>query len=350
MPLSIVRNAELKSLNTFGVAASAASLITLEHESQLAELRAALADGPAPFVLGAGSNVLFTAEVPGTVLRVRLRGVRIVSDDAHGVVVEAAAGEDWDALVRWSLEQHCYGLENLALIPGTAGAAPIQNIGAYGVELSDVFESLDAIDLDSGVTATMSVADCAFGYRDSVFKRTGAGRWLVLRVRLRLARRAQLRLEHGDIGLALSAAGIASPTPADVAAAVRRVRRAKLPDPAQLGNAGSFFKNPIVSTAQAQRLLAGNPGVPNYPAVLDGAAARKLSAAWLIESCGWKGARDGDAGVDTRHALVLVNHGQATGAQLLGLAARIRDSVEERFGVRLEAEAVLLPRPPDWER
>lgn len=349
MTLSIVRNAPLQSLNTFGVAASAGTLITLDHEFQLAELRAALADGPAPFVLGGGSNVLFTADVPGTILRVRLRGIRILSDDARGVIVEAAAGEDWDGLVRWSLAQRCYGLENLALIPGTAGAAPIQNIGAYGVELSDVFDSLDAVDLGSGKRATLAAADCAFGYRDSVFKHPEGARWLVLRVRLRLSRTARLRLDHGDIGKSLSAAGVRTPTPYDVAEAISTVRRAKLPDPAQLGNAGSFFKNPIVSIALAEQLLAEHPELPNYPAVLEGVAARKLSAAWLIEACGWKGIRDGDAGVDARHALVLVNHGQATGAQLMALAARIRGSVQERFGVRLEAEAVLLPTPAGWE-
>ncbi len=347
MTLSIVRNAPLKSLNTFGVAANAATLITLEHEAQLPELRPALAAEPAPFVLGGGSNVLFTADVPGTILRVRLRGVRIVSDDARGVIVEAAAGEDWDGLVRWSLAQHCYGLENLALIPGTVGAAPIQNIGAYGVELSDVFDSLDAIDLGSGKTATLSAADCAFGYRDSIFKRPGPNR-LVLRVRLRLSRTAPARLSHGEIGQALHAAGVDNPTPADVADAVRQVRMSKLPDPARLGNAGSFFKNPIVSAAHAGQLLAEYPGAPNYPAVLAGVAARKLSAAWLIEACGWKGVREGDAGVDARHALVLVNYGQATGAQLIGLATRIRASVHQRFNIRLEAEAVLLPTPEGW--
>jgi len=349
MTLSIVRNAPLQSLNTFGVAASAGTLITLDNQSQLAELRAALADGPAPFVLGGGSNVLFTADVPGTILRVRLRGIRIVSDDRRGVLIEAAAGEDWDGLVRWSLAQRCYGLENLALIPGSAGAAPIQNIGAYGVELSDIFDSLDAVDLESGASATLAADDCAFGYRDSVFKRPGGPRWLVLRVRLRLSRTTHLRLDHGDIGRSLNTAGVRRPTPYDVAEAVRRVRRAKLPDPTQLGNAGSFFKNPIVSIARAGQLLAEHPDVPNYPAVLAGVAARKLSAAWLIEACGWKGMRKGDAGVDARHALVLVNHGEATGAQLIGLAARIRASVQERFGVRLEAEAVLLPTPAGWE-
>ena len=343
--LRIEHDAPLRALNTFGVAARAARLITLETEEQLPELRAALGGAAEAFVLGGGSNVLFTADVPGTVLRVALRGVRIVREDGDAVEVEAAAGEDWDALVRWTLAQGLCGLENLSLIPGTVGAAPIQNIGAYGVELQEVFDSLDAISLRTGEAMRFGAAECAFGYRDSFFKRSAGRDWLILRVRLRLSRTPRLHLSYGDIGQSLRDAGVLTPTASDVAAAVRRIRTARLPDPARLGNAGSFFKNPIVPAAFAEDLRSAHPAAPAWPAALRGAPAVKLSAAWLIERCGWKGVRAGDAGVDARHALVLVNHGSATGAELLALAERIRASVEERFGVRLEPEPVLVPAP-----
>ncbi len=343
MALSIVHDAPLRALNSFGVAAQAERLISLDDEAQLPELHAALADGPAPFVLGGGSNVLFTANVPGTVLRVALRGVRMLGEDGDAVTVEAAAGENWDALVRWSLAQGLCGLENLSMIPGTVGAAPIQNIGAYGVELREVFDSLDAVDLRTGEPARFSAADCAFHYRDSTFKHGDAARWLIVRVRLRLSRTPRLRLSYGELGQRLHEAGIDAPGASDVAAIVRRIRTERLPDPARLGNAGSFFQNPIVPAAFGNGFCAAHPAAPTYPATLGDAPALKLSAAWLIERCGWKGIRDGDAGVDARHALVLVNHGVASGAQLLALATRIRESVHARFGVWLETEPVLVP-------
>jgi len=287
-------------------------------------------------------------------VQMALRGLRIVQDDGNTVIVEAAAGEAWDPLVRWTLSQGLAGLENLALIPGTVGAAPIQNIGAYGVELRDHFESLDAIDLEGGTTAKSSTAgltgglttrftaaDCAFGYRDSVFKQAGAAHWLVTSVRLRLSRVADLKLDYGEIRAELADAHISAPTPTDVADAVRRIRRRKLPDPAVIGNAGSFFKNPLIEPDHATSLSSREPGLPCWPS----GDQVKVSAAWMIERCGFKGMRVGDAGVHDRHALVLVNHGHARGSEILALAGRIQDAVATRFGIRLEAEPVVVGAP-----
>jgi UDP-N-acetylmuramate dehydrogenase len=336
-----IANAPLARLNTFGIDVRARELWRLDA---LADLPAVLASlrrepgGDAPLVLGGGSNLLLTGDLDRPVLQVALRGRRTVPDRGTGVVVEAAAGESWDGLVRWTLMQGLAGLENLALIPGTVGAAPIQNIGAYGVEQREVFESLDAVDLRTGVLRRFAAADCAFGYRDSVFKRPGGEHWLVVAVRYRLDRNAvRAHPDHGELRDELGRAGIAAPSPTDIATAVTAIRRRKLPDPAVLGNAGSFFKNPLVDPALARALRARVPGLPAWCA----GDRVKLSAAWMIERCGWKGYRDGDAGVHAAHALVLVNHGRASGAELLGLARRIRDSVRERFGIELEPEPVV---------
>jgi len=332
-------DAPLDALNTFGIAARARVLWRVEDAADLPAVLAALRDDPAgpPLVLGGGSNLLLTGDIGQPVLQVALKGRRIISDDGDGVLVEAAAGESWDGLVRWTLAQGAAGLENLALIPGTVGAAPIQNIGAYGVELRECFDSLDAIDLRGGAARRFGAAECAFGYRDSVFKQPGGGRWLITAVRLRLSRSPRLRLDYGDLRQELTRSGVVTPSATDVANAVSAIRRRKLPDPAVLGNAGSFFRNPIVCPAFAASLHEREPGLPAWP---DGPRV-KLSAAWMIDRCGWKGHREGDAGVHAAHALVLVNHGHASGLQLLSLARRIRESVRDRFGVMLEPEPLI---------
>jgi UDP-N-acetylmuramate dehydrogenase len=248
--------------------------------------------------------------------------------------VRAEAGAGWDALVDWTLARGLAGLENLALIPGLVGAAPIQNIGAYGVEVAETIAVVEAWDRVERRALRLGHEDCAFGYRDSLFKRVPE-RWIVTAVEFRLARSAPLRLDYAGVREELEAMGVTGPGPRDVAEAVRRLRRRKLPDPARIGNAGSFFKNPVVAQERAAQLRASFDGLPAYPA---GAGLAKLSAAWLIEHCGWKGHRDGDAGIAAQHALVLVNHGLASGAELLALARRVAASVEERFGVRLEPE------------
>jgi UDP-N-acetylmuramate dehydrogenase len=239
--------------------------------------------------------------------------------------------------VHWSLGHGFAGLENLVLIPGSVGAAPIQNIGAYGVEVREFVETVEAFDRRAGKLMRLGNADCAFAYRDSVFKRE-PGRYVVTAAEFLLPRRRELRLDYAGIGEELAAMGLDSPSHAAVADAVMRLRTRKLPNPALIGNAGSFFKNPVVEAALAAELVRANPALPSWPA----AEYRKLSAAWLIESCDFKGLREGDAGVSTQHALVLVNHGNATGAQIWALAQRIQASVKQRFGVMLEPEPLVL--------
>ncbi len=347
----VARDADLTPRNTFGVAARAPLLVEVDDAAALprvfADGVAGLADASL-LVLGGGSNLLFAGDPPGPVLALAAGGARVVSDDGERAVVRAEAGAPWHGFVTHALSLGLGGLENLALIPGTVGAAPIQNIGAYGVEVSDRIHAVEAFDRGSGGIRRLAPDACAFAYRDSLFKRDPA-RYVVTAVEFALSRRPRPRLDYAGIGEELAAMGVAAPRPADVAEAVCRIRRRKLPDPAVVGNAGSFFKNPIVPTAQAEALRARHPGLPVFPAApfpADAAAhgdpgrgeRRKLSAAWLIDACGWKGHRDGDAGVSPEHALVLVNHGRATGAQLLGLARRIAESVHARFGVALEPE------------
>jgi len=286
-------------------------------------------------VLGEGSNVLFAADFPGLILRTVFDGVRTIGDDGSTALVRTEAGAGWDALVDWTLARGLAGLENLALIPGLVGAAPIQNIGAYGAEVAESIATVEAWDRHTGRFERLAARQCGFAYRDSVFKREPE-RWIVTAVEFRLARQFHPRLDYAGVREELVAQGVtAEPTPQQVADAVRRLRRRKLPDPAVIGNAGSFFKNPIVEAALATRIRAAHPQAPVYPA---GEGCSKLSAAWLIDSCGWRGHRDGDAGISAQHALVLVNHGRASGTELLALARRVADSVAQRFGVRLEPE------------
>jgi UDP-N-acetylmuramate dehydrogenase len=260
------------------------------------------------------------------------------------VRVRVEAGHGWDALVNWSLAEGLAGLENLALIPGTVGAAPIQNIGAYGVEVREHVHVVEAFDRVRGEIVRLTRGDCKFAYRDSIFKRA-PDRYVVIAVEFELSRGLQFRLDYAGLAdellaMGIDAAALDGVRPSQVAEAVCRIRRRKLPDPAVLGNAGSFFKNPIVPAARAEALKAAHAALPVFRGNDD--ASRKLSAAWLIDACGWKGFREGDAGVAASHALVLVNHGQASGAQLLDLARRIAASVHERFGVALEPEPRII--------
>ncbi|MDP1789885.1 MAG: UDP-N-acetylmuramate dehydrogenase, partial [Methylibium sp.] len=254
-------------------------------------------------------------------------------------IVEAGAGENWHAFVGWTLEQGLPGLENLALIPGSVGAAPVQNIGAYGVELKDRFDSLDAIDLRTGAAITLDAAACRFGYRDSVFKQALAGRCLITRVRLRLPQPPTAVLGYLDLERRMADTGITHPTPRQVFDWVCEIRRAKLPDPAVIGNAGSFFKNPVVTPEQCRDSIARDPAIVHYP-MADGSF--KLAAGWLIDACGWKGKSIGQAGVYEKQALVLVNRGQAIGGEIVTLAQAIQESVYGRFGIRLEPEPVVV--------
>ena len=332
-------DADLSALNTFGLRARAARLLRLRAPDALLAAIATPGWATTPrLVLGGGSNLVLRGDFAGTVLKVEIAGRRLVREDTDAWIVEAGAGENWHDFVRWTLAQGWPGLENLSLIPGTVGAAPIQNIGAYGLEIVERFASLDAIDLETGECRVFTADDCAFGYRDSMFKRN-PGRWLVTAVRFRLPRPWQPVTRYADVAREMEARGVIEPTPLDISDAVIAIRRRKLPDPAKIGNAGSFFKNPVVDAAQCARLLAEHPAMPHYPQP-DG--QQKLAAGWLIEHAGWKGRNLGPVGSFERQALVLVNRGGATGADVERIAQAIMADVKVRFGVRLEPEPVFV--------
>jgi len=338
--LPLQHNFSLRQLNTFGIEASAASYLRI---TAVGQLRAALADpvlaAMPRLVLGGGSNLLLTGDFPGLVLHIALEGREILPGDADHVHVRAAAGENWHAFVQWTLEQGCGGLENLSLIPGTAGAAPIQNIGAYGLETKDLFHELSAFDPASGEIVTMTRADCRFAYRDSIFKQEAERGLIVLDVTFALPRQWQPNLRYAELAAAVAEQGLDAPTPRQVADTVIAIRRRKLPDPADIGNAGSFFKNPVVSAVQCAQLLQQFPALVHHTQP-DG--SEKLAAGWLIDQCGWKGRSMGAAGVYPKQALVLVNNGGATGADVQRLAAAIQADVAARFGVALEPEPVFV--------
>ena len=354
----VEKNVPLQAFNTFHIVAKAQRLVRVASAS---DVQAVLADpelGPAPkFVLGGGSNVVITGDVKPVVLKVEVMGRAKVAETARAHIVEIGAGEPWHDFVAWTLQQDWPGLENMALIPGTVGASPVQNVGAYGVELQDRFESLDAIDLQTGQVFTLNAAQCAFGYRDSVFKHGGSisvagqqalglkDRALILRVRFALPKVWKPVLGYADIEKKMAEHHCTQPTAQQIFDWVCEIRRAKLPDPAVIGNAGSFFKNPTVTPEQCADIIARDPKVVHY-LLADGSV--KLAAGWLIDSCGWKGKSVGQAGVYEKQALVLVNRGAgkdgngATGGEVMTLAKAIQTSVYERFGIRLEPEPVVV--------
>ncbi len=339
MKVVVQAGVSLKAYNTFGVDVAARYFAEAADDDQVRQALSASRERQVPLLLlGGGSNLLLTADVEALVLRMASRGIRLLADDGQRVEIEAEAGEPWHGFVQWTLRQGFVGLENLSLIPGTVGASPVQNIGAYGVELKDCFLGLTALDRHSGEVRAFDLQDCAFAYRDSLFKRE-SGRWIILRVRFTLSRNAPLHLDYGPVRQRLAEQGIEAPNASDVSRAICAIRSEKLPDPAVLGNAGSFFKNPLVPAELAERLQHIHADLVAYPQA-DGQV--KLAAGWLIERAGWKGFRDGDAGVHRLQALVLVNYGQASGQQLLALAQRIQADIAERFGVSLEIEPNVL--------
>ncbi len=345
-------NVPLQPYNSFGIVARAQQLVRIATEADVAAL---LADPQwaeqRTFVLGGGSNIVLTGDVKPLVLKVEIKGRRLVEETSRAWIVEAGAGENWSETVQWMVENGYPGLENLALIPGTVGGAPVQNIGAYGIELQDRFESLDAIDLETGLSFTLDAAQCAFGYRDSVFKHVAggpngfglAGRALITRVRFRLPKPWKAVVGYLDLERKMEETGNFTPDARDIFDWVCAIRRAKLPDWRVLGNAGSFFKNPTVTPEQCADIIARDPKIVHYP-MDDGSI--KLAAGWLIDACGWKGKSVGNAGVYERQALVLVNRGGAanpvTGGEVMTLAKAIQTSVYERFGIRLEPEPVVV--------
>ena len=345
-------NTPLQAYNSFGISAKALQLVRVRSD---ADVRAVLAEATlrdAPkFVLGGGSNIVLTGDVKPLVLKVEMKGMRLVEETDKAWIVEAAAGEKWHDLVAWTLEQGWPGLENMALIPGTVGASPVQNIGAYGVELQDRFHALDAIDLTTGQSFSLDAAQCAFGYRDSVFKHESsgangfglAGKALITRVRFDLRKDWKPVLGYLDLERKMAETGISQPTAQQIFEWVCAIRQAKLPDPVVIGNAGSFFKNPTVTQDQCDDIIAREPKVVHY--LLDDGRI-KLAAGWLIDACGWKGKTVGNAGVYDKQALVLVNVGgtehPCTGGEVMTLAKAIQTSVYERFGIRLEPEPVVV--------
>lgn len=328
----------LKIYNTFGIDAHAADLLVIESSEQLQELlkKQSSADF---FILGGGSNVLFRRDLSRSVLLNRIKGKSVVEEDENEVTIAIGGGENWHELVLWTLENNWGGLENLSLIPGTVGAAPIQNIGAYGVELKDVFAGLEAIELATGEEQVFSAEDCTFGYRDSYFKRTGKGKYFITQVYLTLKKQPQVNVSYGAIQDVLQAEGIQNPSIQDVSRAVIQIRSSKLPDPAKIGNGGSFFKNPELELSVFEQLQAHYPQIPHYSAPADKV---KVPAGWLIEQCGWKGQRRGNAGCYEKQALVLVNLGGASGTEIWALAEEIMASVKAKFGIELEVEVNVI--------
>lgn len=334
---------DLSTRNTLALPARAEFFATVERIEQLATLaRHPDLAGRRRFVLGGGSNLVLTGDFPGLVLRMNIKGKSLAGEDGEHYYVAAAAGENWSGFVRWTLEQGWPGLENLSFIPGTAGAAPIQNIGAYGVEAGDFLHLVEALDLDTGRPASFSIDDCALAYRDSLFKREGwhlSGRYAITRVIFRLPKRWRPRAAYGEIATELAQRGISQPTPMQMAAAVIALRQRKLPDPLQIPNAGSFFQNPLVSAEFAAALGEAHPTLPRYP---QSDSHVKLAAGWLIEQTGWKGRNLGPVGMYEKQALVLVNRGGATFRDVQNLTRAVREAILARFGVNLVPEPVML--------
>lgn len=339
--MHILRNADLKPYNTFGIHARAEYLARFKDADQLRNLLGSPDLAALPkLILGSGSNVLLTGDVAGAVLVNEVPGIDVVREDDEHIQVRAGAGVTWHDFVMHCVDHGWGGIENLSLIPGKVGAAPMQNIGAYGVEIKDVFESLEAVRRSDGELVTFDGPACEFGYRESFFKRNGRDRFVIMSVTFRLDKTPhRIHSAYGNLKEELGRMGVEHPSIRDVSEAVIAIRRSKLPDPTLIGNAGSFFKNPVVDVALAETIRKLHPDLIAHPA---GNGKVKLAAGWLIERAGWKGFRENDHGVHDRQALVLVNHGSASGSAILNLSERIMHSIRERFGVELEREVNVI--------
>ncbi|MBV9987212.1 MAG: UDP-N-acetylmuramate dehydrogenase [Chitinophagaceae bacterium] len=336
--MQLQQNISLLPYNTFGIEAYARWFAAFSSLEELQELNELSADAP-QLILGGGSNILFTDNVNGMVWKNELRGIELTGEDANHYYVKVQAGENWHRFVQYCVEQGYAGLENLSLIPGNTGASPMQNIGAYGVEIKDVFHELEAYHLKEKTVETFRLEDCAFGYRESVFKKKYRNQFVILNVSFRLNKTPVFHTGYGAIVQELENMKVQDLSIRAVSEAVIRIRSSKLPDPSRIGNAGSFFKNPVISKAQFLPLQASYPSIMAFPADND---QIKLAAGWLIEQCGWKGYRKGDAGCYEKQALVLVNYGNASGAAIYDLSAEIIDSVLAKFGVQLEREVNII--------
>lgn len=337
--MNIQEHVSLRPYNTFGIDVKARYFAEV---TSIEELRWVLQQNSYPdkLILGGGSNMLLTGDLDLLVILISLKGKEVVSSDKTHNEIRVMAGENWHELVLWTLEHNLGGLENLSLIPGSVGSAPIQNIGAYGVELKDHFVCCELMDMATQTLHTFSLEDCKFGYRDSYFKQEGKGKYVITSVTFRLtSKNHDLRTGYGTIAAELEKAKVLHPTIQDISSAVIRIRQQKLPDPAILGNSGSFFKNPVVSKKTFEKLQQSHPDIPFYKV---GEDEIKIPAAWLIDSCGFKGLRQGDAGVHEHQALVLVNYGNATGAEILSLAQQIQEKVKNTFGIAIVPEVNVL--------
>jgi len=330
----------LRDFNTFGIDTTAKMMVRVQR---IDDLQTVLHDPKLQnenrLILGGGSNLLFTRPLDALVIKIDLTGKKIISEDDRYVLVEAGAGENWHTFVRWTIDQNLGGLENLSVIPGNVGASPMQNIGAYGVEIKDSFHSLKAVNLITGEIQEFNKADCEFGYRESVFKRSLKNQFAIVSVQYRLKKYPDFNTSYGAIEQELERMGISEISLDSVSRAVINIRQSKLPDPRVLGNAGSFFKNPTISESEFQNIICNHPDIPHYPAA---GGMRKLAAGWMIEQCGWKGKRIGNCGMHERQALVLVNYGGATGEEIYDLSEQVLQSVKSRFGVELEREVNVI--------
>ena len=342
MAIEIKRNVSLKPFNTFGLEVYADYFARFETVAEFIELFQTYASirSEGLLIVGGGSNLLLSKDVKGLVLKNEIKGIEIVQEDADFIWLKAGGGEVWHDFVMYAVGHGWGGLENLSLIPGTVGAAPMQNIGAYGTEIKDHFDYLEALNLDTLEVEKFDIDRCNFGYRESFFKHEGKGKYLITSVCFKLVKHPAINTSYGIINDVLQQHGITHPTIQDVSNAVIEIRQSKLPDPKEIGNSGSFFKNPTVSKELAEQLKINFPGIPSYP--VEGSSNIKFPAGWLIEQAGWKGYRKGDAGVHAKQALVLVNYGAADGKEILALSEEIKKSVLSKFGIQLETEVNIL--------
>jgi UDP-N-acetylmuramate dehydrogenase len=334
--MNIQENISLKSYNTFGIDAHARYFTEVHTVPELQAVLKHPAYASLPkLILGGGSNLLFTQDYQGLVIKINLQGIEKINEDAQHVYIQAGAGVVWHQFVLYCIENQYAGIENLSLIPGTVGAAPMQNIGAYGVEIKEIFDSLEAVHIETGKSRIFTSEECQFGYRESVFKKELKGQYIITAVTFRLGKVAVFNTSYGAIQDTLKQMSVETPTLRSVSDAVIHIRRSKLPDPAEIGNAGSFFKNPEIPASQYETLKAEYPQIPGY---VTSPEMVKVPAGWLIEQCGWKGKRIGDTGVHKNQALVLVNYGNARGNDIKALSEQVQQSVLEKFNIQLQAE------------
>ncbi|WP_149304766.1 UDP-N-acetylmuramate dehydrogenase [Pareuzebyella sediminis] len=337
--MDVQTDVSLKPYNTFGIDARARFFCEIDSLKKLKEALQ-LSGYPEKFILSGGSNILITGDLNKLVLHIGLKGIEIVEESQKEVWIKVMAGENWHQMVLWALDQNYGGLENLSLIPGNAGTAPIQNIGAYGVELKDILTSCEAMEVESKKIKIFTNEDCHFGYRDSYFKNEGKGKYVITSITLKLTKNThKINTNYGDIEAELQAKGISDPTIKDISNVVVSIRQKKLPDPCKIGNSGSFFKNPVLSASEFLTFTENHPHAPFYKIAED---CYKIPAGWLIEQCGLKGKRFGDAGVHKNQALVLVNYGHATGKDIINMAERVVEQVRQKFGITISPEVNII--------